>query len=391
MLIIGSYGASNIGDEAILEVLIKNLSQGYELSILSGNAKDTQLRHQNTLRRVQGDTQENKNKNDIIEIAPHFPFGIKSFFSFAWVKSYQLLIKSDLGLLGGGGLFTDDYTLRAPMLWAWHVFWAKVFQKPVILFSNSIGPLNSSLGRFFTKWALAACEKIILRDEISVKSVKELLPSKELTCGTDIVFAYDVKSQNNFANQEWIPAFAGMTEEEVEMTKNNEKRKGSSDNLSSKNSQKTFALNLRDWNMNFNDIPEFLDSLIRQEYKILLIPMEKDDERILRNIQKKVENNASLMMVVPQNYSELIDILKTCEKALGMRLHFLIAAALAGCKISGISYSSKVQGILDKIKTPYILPKDISKLQLEKVFLEAKKAENLEAQEKKVREMFSKI
>ncbi|MBT4937038.1 hypothetical protein HON22_03895, partial [Candidatus Peregrinibacteria bacterium] len=380
LLIIGSYGASNIGDEAILEVMIKNLSKDWNLGVLSGNVDDTCLRHGKSLgfchsreggnptsskvvnnHKLERSFDKLRMTNGDLAIAPHFPFGFKSLLSFSWLKSYKLLFKSDLVLLGGGGLFTDDYTIRAPMLWAWHIFWCRVFQKPVVLFANSVGPLKTSLGRKFAKLALNECEKIIVRDEISVNNVKKLLPEKEVIFGTDIVFSYN-NIHKSIIRDDLCHSREGG-------------------NPSSKNShKKTLALNLRDWNMSFHLFPQFIELYIKNGYKVLLLPMEKDDERVLGDVYKKIKNSSSVMMVVPQNYRELISILTTCEKAIGMRLHFLIAAAISGCMLSGISYSSKVQGILEQVKIPYVLPKDISENTLKKLFADAKKAENLDKQ-----------
>jgi polysaccharide pyruvyl transferase CsaB len=337
VLIIGSYGSSNIGDEAILEVLLEKLSEN-NLSVLSGNKNDTKKRH------------------NIKKIGMHFPFGLRSFMSFHWISSYKLLFQADYILLGGGGLFVDNYTIKAPLLWAWHVFWARVFQKPVYAFSQSIGPLNTSIGRIFTKMALSACKSITLRDAISVKNLQELLPHKNINKGTDIVFAY---------------------KEICKISYEGIKRK------------KSIALNFRDWNMNFDDIPLFIKNCIQKGYQILLIPMEQEDEKILNKIYQQLEDTSSVLLVVPSNYQELLQILHTCDKAIGMRLHFLIAAALAGCKVSGISYSSKVEGILQDIDIFFLAANKIqSDKDLFDLYKETRKAKNSDIQIKKVKRMF---
>ena len=60
-LIVGSYGASNIGDEAMLSVILKNLSG--KKYVLSGDISDTKKRH-----------------SGFADVAPHLPFGLRSFF-----------------------------------------------------------------------------------------------------------------------------------------------------------------------------------------------------------------------------------------------------------------------------------------------------------------------
>ena len=337
VLIIGSYGSSNIGDEAILELLLAKLSHN-NLSVLSGNQNDTKKRYH------------------IKDIGTHLPFGFRSFISLKWLYSYKLLFQSDYILLGGGGLFVDNYSLKAPLLWAWHVFWARVFQKPVYAFSQSIGPLNTYIGKSFTKLALSNCKSIMVRDSLSAKNTKTLLPNKNIHIGTDIVFAYKTIFNISY---------------------NNVKRK------------KSIALNFRDWNMNFDEIHLFINKYIQEGYQILLIPMEQDDERVLNSIYQQIKDPTSVLLVVPKNYQELLRILHTCDKAIGMRLHFLIASALAGCKMSGISYSLKVEGILQELDVFFL---DAVKIQSDKdlclLYKKTRKAKNLDIQNQKVEKMF---
>jgi len=331
ILIIGSYGSSNIGDEAILESILKNLPENSEKFVLSGNPKFTEETYK-------------------VKSAIHLPFGFRSFFSFKWIKSFIFLKKTDLVVLGGGGLFTDEYTLKAVFLWTWHVFWAKVFRKRIIQFSVSVGEMKTWLGEKLTTWSLKQCEKIIVRDQISEKIVKKLSPMSEVILGTDVVFQWN-------------------------------------EDLSKIKRSNFIAISLRDWEIDLSAINDFINSCLSKNYRVLLIPMEDNDEVILREYVK----HHHVFMAIPENFSELLQILKTCEKAIGMRLHFLIAAAIAGCKVGGISYSSKVKGILDELELLHISPKEISLGNLENLFKKVSIAKNLEAQKKKAVEMFKEL
>ena len=331
-LIIGSYGASNIGDEAMLEVMLKELSQK-TVFVLSGNPEDTKKRHR------------------IINVAPHFPFGIRSFFSFSWIKSFQFLKKADLVLLGGGGLFTDDYTVRAVMLWAWHVLWCVIFRKKVVLFANSVGPLKTSVGKTVARWAIGNCERIIVRDEISATFVRQLLPDRMVFVGADLVF----RTQN-------LVPLSGIR------TQNQDRKR--------------VALNLRDWNMDFSVFSDFVDFCLSQGYEVVLVPTETADEKLLRPLLRD-----GVMIVIPKDFGEMVQILSTCEKAVGMRLHFLIAAALAGCKIFGIAYSSKVRGVLESLDLPFVGTSNLVET-LQCNISTAREAKHLDVQREKAQGMF---
>ena len=328
ILIVGSYGAGNLGDEALLEVILKKLPSNTNKFVLSGNPEDTKNRHK-------------------VKAAAHLPFGLRSLFSFKWIKSFKILNNSDLVILGGGGLFTDDYTIKAVMLWAWHVFWFKIFGKKVVLFANSVGPLKTKLGQVLTGWAIGTCDQVIVRDQLSADCVNALLSNKKVEVGTDIVFAFDAPKEQQ--------------------------------------KKKLVALNLRDWNMDFSVFEGFVEYIQSQGYGVLLIPTEEADKKKLLPL---VGNGVSI--VSPQSFQELLGVLSTCEYALGMRLHFLIAAILSGSKVFGISYSQKVQGILDPLKIPFLSPENIDLNDLKKVFLEAVKvdSDSLKAERKKVEQMF---
>ena len=61
-LIIGSYGASNIGDEVMLEIILKHLPPNSKKYVLSGHPADTARRH-----------------GGITQVSGHLPFGLRSF------------------------------------------------------------------------------------------------------------------------------------------------------------------------------------------------------------------------------------------------------------------------------------------------------------------------
>ncbi|MBT4917754.1 glycosyltransferase [Candidatus Peregrinibacteria bacterium] len=329
ILIIGSYGAGNIGDEAMLDVILDKL-EGKECYVLSGDVKDTKKRHP-----------------EAKDVAIHFPFGLRSFFSFKWLKSFKLLRKSDLVLLGGGGLFTDMYSFKAILLWCWHIRWARFYNKRVILFANSVGPFKSKLAAHITKKALKKCEKVIVRDELSAEVVKKLI-GKDPVVGSDVVFLKDHKCK-------------------VER-------------------KKSALINLRPWDQDFVEIKSFVGDLIDDGYEVTFVAMEKMDEELLMKLhQQNVE------VVYPDNFKDLLNLLSGSEMAIGMRLHFLIAAAMAGCKVGGISYGLKVSGILDELNIPMISVEDFSVENLKKLQRRLKEAENLLAVRSKAEKMFKHL
>ena len=329
VLVIGSYGAGNIGDEAMLSVILDKL-KNKECFVLSGDIKDTKKRHP-----------------EAKDVAMHFPFGLRSFFSFEWFKSFKLLKKADLVLLGGGGLFTDIYSFKAILLWSWHIKLARFYNKRIILFANSVGPFRSKLAARITKKALKKCEKIIVRDDLSAEVVKKLM-GKGPIVGSDVVFLKEHK--------------CGGTRE------------------------KTAVINLRPWDVDFIEVKTFVGDLLDDGYKVNFIAMEQMDKKLLGKFVRK-----GVKVTYPNDFHELLDLLCCAEMAIGMRLHFLIAAAMAGCKVGGLSYGLKVSGVLDELNLPFISIEDFSYDNLKKLQCRAKEAENLVEVRKKAGDMFEAL
>lgn len=325
VLIIGSYGASNLGDEALLEQVLKNLPNDTKKYVLSGDIEDTRKRH---------------SRADAVSL--HFPFGLRSFFSFKWIKSIELLRDSDLVLFGGGGLLTDHRTVKAVALWTWQAFWVRLFRKPLILVGNSIGPFRTSIGRIFAKWTLKQAKAVWVRDQLSLETAQEIAPSSKIQIGADLAFLSKAKKEKK---------------------------------------QKILAINLRPWKI-VPELRELISEYKEKGFKILLVPMEEQDIAQLEKFDGEV--------VKAKNYAELLEALAPCEKAVGMRLHFLIAASLAGCETTGISYSDKVNGLLDDLELKHCLP-ETEPEELSKLVAKSKKAHHLDEQFDRAKKMLEAI
>lgn len=329
-LIIGSYGDSNIGDEVMLGMILTHLPKASKKYVLSGRPSDTASRH-----------------GGITQISGHLPFGLRSFFRFEWLRSFRLIGKVDEVLLGGGGLFVDDYRKKAVPLWAWHVLWCRLQGKKPILFANSVGPLKTWFGRFLTKWSLKRCRLIIVRDSDSEKLVRQLLPHANIFLGADLAFlCHQPKSKVRL---------------------------------------KKVAINWRDWKMNHETLRNFVQIIRQNGYELIPIAMEIKDREVLN----KIADISDIRTLT--DFTALCELLAECEFAIGMRLHFLIAAIISGCKVGAIAYSDKVAGIMKELYLPYLTPASVCEKTLTELLKRAKKVSGYGAQKKRAEEMFKKI
>lgn len=138
-LLIGNYGAGNLGDEALKEYFLKRFTS-IDWQVVSANPKKGEL--------------------------ARFPLGIRSFFK-PWWKTLFALKKSEGVVFGGGSLFTDVESRKACILWWWHAFVAWIFRKPIYLAFQGMGPFNTCLSEKLTRWVVDKAEFISVRDSKS--------------------------------------------------------------------------------------------------------------------------------------------------------------------------------------------------------------------------------
>ncbi len=327
-VIIGNYGATNLGDEAILENIL-SAHPDLSFTVFSNNPAETQSKYK-------------------VKSTYPLPFGLRSILRGKTTKSLEALNKCDFVIIGGGGLFTDE-KIRAILLWGWHFFWAKHYKKPVFFYANSIGPLNSKIGRWITKKVFQKANFITVRDSASAAVLEK----------------FGVK---NFA----------ITADPVFLTAT----------LKSQTPKKKVAISLRNWITNEKNyiasLKETVVDLEKNGYQVLLINMQtfQDNDR---NVLNQISSEKSLM-ITPRTFTELLKLLSECNFTIGMRLHFLIASALANIPFITLSYSQKTDSLAKKLQMEkYLLPlAQIKKAKLEKYI------QKISAEENQIKESLAK-
>jgi len=303
--IIGNYGATNIGDDAILTAILKSLS-GHKITVFSANPEKT-------------------NSEYGINTAPLFPFGIRSGIKKGFSKSIRALKEVDVVILGGGGLFQDDY-LYACFIWAWQVFWVKRLKRPLFIYGAGVGPLKTWLGKKLTKWAFNKADIITVRDHYS----------------RDLLHKIGILEQNIYTTSD--SAFVYKTPEMIkDRTKN------------------LFIISLRPW-LTYNSkiissFVSYLDHLKNEKNAefifVCMQQIKEHDHRVIDPVLKRVGGE----LYIPKHFSDLIQVMQTAEFAIGMRYHFLIAALLTQTPVLPVSYSPKVDELFKNTPLePYLVP-----------------------------------
>ena len=294
----GYIGFDNFGDEAIQCVLTKKLkSDGAEkITLISSNPKKT------------------------AEL-----YGVNSCPMLKFLPS---ILESDVLISGGGSLLQDVTSLKSLIYYLSVIYSALIFGKKVEIFAQGIGPINSKIGQFLTKFALKRADKITVRD---IKS-QELLQSWGIK--SDLVKD---------------PVF------ELELPR--------------KNNKGIVGVQLRKFD-GVNE--EFLDKLANEVYKrfsdkkiVILSLQDNIDSDICGNFSEKLKNKGLTNIEVLKELSvnDVIDVISDMEYLIAMRFHANVIGIKSGVKTLAVNYDPKVEKLAKEYNLPMINPadEDISK------------------------------
>lgn len=343
VIVCGNYGATNLGDEAILDGILKivnlahaNAKTGKEIyiTVLSANPESTALSHK-------------------IDSEFLFPAGFRSLirgvFRGTIKRTIDAIRAADLFILGGGGLFTDEKPM-AVLIWSLQARIARIYGVPVFCLGQSVGPLKTFFGRDLTRNVYLNARGATVRDKKSVELLKNL-GVKNVTELADPVFALGADSRSatnkSFDGEELtisgVVGFEGKFSAVVHDVK----------------PEKLAVFSIRPWKNKdadtfYNILAAFIIWLKREHgVKSVLVPfqiLKDNDLDCLNTILDRIEKDEfAEIFEYSSDYNKVIELMSRAEFVCGMRLHSLIFSAVAGCPFIGISYSSKVSGAAKKM------------------------------------------
>jgi polysaccharide pyruvyl transferase CsaB len=305
----GSYGGMNLGDEAILEVILRELRAALDVDVVvfSRNSKDTEQRH-----KVRAVPIREMHKDDV----------------------FEELRKLDLFILGGGGILFDG--LVEDMLR--DVNWARELGIPVMVYAISVGPLKTPESKQLVVTALNKVDKITVRENEAKRMLHDLGLEREIE----------------------VTADPGLLLKPQSFTKDMLKMEG----INPDSPLVGFSLrepgpaapdlNIEQYHGILANAADFM--VERFDAQILFVPMEigdnKDPQHSHAVISKMV--NAQRASVLKGEYSSaaVLGLMKHMSFVVGMRLHFLIFAGIQKIPFVPLPYATKVAGLLSDLEMP---------------------------------------
>jgi polysaccharide pyruvyl transferase CsaB len=164
VLISGYYGFGNLGDEALLDVIVTRLRAAYpggSIDVLSADPAATSARLN-------------------VDATPRMDLGAVR----------RAIERSDVVLSGGGGLLQNVTSLRSLLYYAGIVRTATRANKKTMIFAQSIGPLDV-FGRAVVRACCGGVSAATVRDERSRRLLTTLLPKVRVERTADPVFLFE--------------------------------------------------------------------------------------------------------------------------------------------------------------------------------------------------------
>jgi polysaccharide pyruvyl transferase CsaB len=306
--VLGSYGGRNLGDEAILSGLLADLRQlepNARVIVFSRNPAHTTLAHPE------------------VEAVP--------WEGVSRVDSAAILAQLDLLILGGGGILYDKEARR-------YLRVVRVAQErglPLLTYAVGVGPLSETVDTGMVRETLAGATEVTVRDQESRMVLEEAGLTNPITVTADPAFLLKPEDfPAEWLREEGVPAgrrLVGLSVREP--------------------GRAAERLDVDGYHRLLAQISDFL--VHRIDAYVLFVPMERDDIRHSHGVMSHMVA-AERGRILHNDYSpqQVLGLMRHFDLAVGMRLHFLIFAAMMGTPFLPLPYAGKVFDLAQRLGVP---------------------------------------
>jgi polysaccharide pyruvyl transferase CsaB len=314
--IIGSYGGLNMGDEAILASSIRQLRAAVpaaEIVVFSRNAEHTR-RHHDADRAVNS----------------------RSALREQVLPEVQRL---DMLLLGGGGILYD----KEAKAYLREVVLANEVGVPTFAFAVGIGPLEDRSEQIIVRDGLNCMAGITVREVTAKRLCDEIGVTVPVEVTADPALLLEsLPFTDEMLAREAVPADVPLVGFSIR------ERGGAAPALESAAYHELMA-----------DVADYC--IQRYDAEVVYVPMERADRNEMHQVIAHMAR-AERAHVLHHSYDprEILGLVGRFELVAGMRLHFLIFAALAGTPLIALPYASKVEDLVTSLGVDHKMGVDVA-------------------------------
>jgi polysaccharide pyruvyl transferase CsaB len=295
--VVGSYGGLNLGDEAILTCVLECIERwrpGCQVIVLSRHPEHTKAHHQ------------------VAEVVP-------------WRTGRERALGAVEGLdalvLGGGGILYDGQA-RGYLRW---VREAQDRGIPTFAYAIGAGPLQDQEDRLAAREAMEALTELTVRDEESQLVLEDIGVTRPMTVTADPALLLEPEPfTGDMLMREGIPEDGPLIGVSVR--------------------EPGRAAEHLDVDSYHTLLAEMGDYLVRRlDAHLVFVPMEADDVRHSHAVLAHM-TDPSRGRILHGTYrpGQILDLMRRFDLAVGMRLHFLMFAAMARVPPLPLPYAGKV-------------------------------------------------
>jgi polysaccharide pyruvyl transferase CsaB len=301
VVISGYYGFGNVGDEAVLSAMLSALRQqlpAARMTVLSADPVATRRLHN-------------------VHAVPR-----------AGLRLFGTLAGADLFISGGGSLIQDATSARSALYYLGLLALAAVLSRRTMVYAQGIGPVRRGWIRRLTRAILDRTDLITVRDDDSLRRLRELGVRGVVHVVADPVFALD-------------PAPDVHVRE-----------------LLGPRGAPRIGVAIRPWGDNAYT-EAVIDALqaVRESTGAQVVVFAFHPGRDLA-ISRAAADALGGRIVADLHPREMMAAVATLDLLVGVRLHALIAAIGAGVPPVGLSYDPKVDALFRRVGTGHLLSVD---------------------------------
>ncbi|WP_149182778.1 polysaccharide pyruvyl transferase family protein [Streptomyces sp. TRM49041] len=310
--VLGSYGGFNIGDESILTCVLGRLRAWRAdawLVVFSRNAEHTRIHHPCADEVVAWEGASQSRLTDAVS-------------------------RLDLLILGGGGFLYDGEARRyLRLVHAAHVLGVRTFA-----YAIGAGPLRETDDRQAVRTVITEMDEVVVRDEESELVLEEVGVDREITVTADPAL---LLPREDFTDQmllhEGIPGDARLVGLSVREP-----------------GRAAEHLDVADYHALLAEVADFL--VRRFDTYVVFMPMESQDIRHAHAVLSHM-TAADRGRILNGTYrpGQILGFMGRLSLAVGMRLHFLIFAALSGVPFLPLPYAGKVFDFARRVGAPALV------------------------------------
>lgn len=299
-LLSGYYGFGNLGDEALLEVIVEQLRARWPrcaVDVLSGDPAATAR-----------------------------SYGVEATPRMDLARVRAAIDAADVVLSGGGGLLQNATSLRSLLYYSGVIRSAVRAGKPTMIFAQSIGPLDF-WGRAMVRNFCKGVEAATVRDERSRTLLTSLLPDVPVERTADPVFLFEP------GGEPLDLAAEGLAGDDAPLV----------------------VVSVRKWQGTDGTVQAMagvVDRLAGQHgVRVAFLPLGgPPDAEVATTIIRRCASTPVLLPDYP--LGQAAQVVGRASLVIGMRLHALVIAARLGVPFLALPYDPKVTALLEDLRYP---------------------------------------